>query len=294
MKQIIPLLIILIGCSQSEQPNTTVRNGTIDAIEYSKFDNYAGSRHYFDNLEDIEISEKEKSELLAKIIDDYEYYLESEFYSETPLIKNFKFLELNNDGKPDMIYFGESGGEPYCTRIYISNEIGFNEPLVYYQYLKSLKLNDNKIVSASIVDPGCCASYMETETVYDFDDESEPEIKIIRTRIHGPISDEYEILSKPISFTIQSDFNRLRGEPMINDTGTYIYEHPNSGNTIAIFEKGDKGKVWAIDTSDSERDWWYVEMEPKIDSLSFDAFYFDPKKEVRRMGWMSNKYLEKE
>lgn len=208
------------------------------------------------------------------------------------LIDNFKFLELNADGRPDLIFQGWSGGEPECVRIHFSNETGFAFPINFYQYLKDIRVEDGKIKSLNILNPGCCAEYVEQELVYSFDKELEHKLSFHRARI-GALPDKYEILNSPIEFTIENDVYKLRGEPIIDDTGSFVYDYIDEGNMMAIFEKGTRGRAWAKDNSDPDREWWYVEMEPIKDTLDFDLFKnYDEQGQLRRMGWMSSRFLK--
>ena len=139
---------------------------------------------------------------------------------------------------------------------------------------------------------GCCADYVQQELTYEFDKEFNSKLIVKRARI-GALSKKYEILKTPINFTIENEIYKLRGEPTIDNNGTFIYDYPEQGNTIAIFKKGSKGKAWAMDNSDPEREWWYVEMDPINDSPEFDMFnYIDDKNQLRRMGWMSSRFLK--
>ena len=261
--------------------------------EYLKFDNFKIDSALTNSLKSLNFTNEEKKKTINKVKDYYSYYEQSEWaIEEKLLVDNFTFLELNGDGKPDLIFQGWSGGESNCIKIHLSNDNEFVSPIVFYQELKDIKIENGIIKSLIAVNRGCCAEYVEQETTYSFDKNFNSKLILQRVRIKA-LPEKYEILNAPIKFTIENEFYKLRGEPKIDNTGTFIYDYPNQGNTLAIFKKGLKGKVWAKDNSDPDREWWYVEMEPTNEKLEFDMFsYFDNKKQLRRMGWMSSRFLK--
>lgn len=254
------------------------------------FNNFNVSKDYFEKIRGLKISTKQKEELIHNISQHFDFYINNEF-EKTPLIERFKFIELNNDGQPDLIYFGPSGSEGKMVSIFLSNKNKYKPPINFYQYLAEMNIIDGQLKSLRIIDPGCCAEYIQKEYQYTFNKDMQPIITHTRCRIFDQIDETYTILEEPIHFVIESEYNRLRGKPTIDDSSQFVYDNRDSGNTIAIFGKGHKGKAWVIDRSDPERDWWYVEMEPTNDQLQMDLFSHLEDKKIHRLGWMSNKYL---
>lgn len=296
MKKLYPILFLLIiGCSNDKSSDKQEQQSELKAklVFERNFDNFDIDTNKIAALSNFDISELEKEKIAETLRPEYEYLYEYEWAQpKKPFVDHFLFIELNNDGKPDLIFQGESGGEPRCVKIHFSNENGFDSSIVFMQYLKELKVNNGRIKSITLVDPGCCAEYIEQELTYVFDNEFNSKRTIQRARI-GKLERQYEILESPIYFKVLNAKYKLRGEPSIDDTNTFIYDYPKIGNTIAIFQKGATGKAWAIDKSDPERDWWYVEMNPIFDTLEFDMFNFYNSSELKRFGWMSSRYLGK-
>lgn len=285
--------MITIGCTSADKfDDRDKREPSASAIKY-RFDNFLLDTTLTVSLEEFPLDSNEKQLLIEKVIEHYDYYLESDWALERKaLIENFKFLDLNGDGKPDMLFQGWSGGEPECVKIHFSNDTGFASPVNFYQYLKEIEVEDGKIKSLTMLNPGCCAEYVEQELVYTFDKELKHKLTFHRARI-GALPDKYEILDIPIGFSIENDVYKLRGEPKIDESGTFVYDYVNEGNMMAIFERGTTRRAWAKDNSDPDREWWYVEMEPIKDSLDFDMFkYYDEQGLLRRMGWMSSRFLK--
>lgn len=291
------LLLLIIGCT------TAGNTDKVDSYEKKilpnekikfKFDNFNIDTTLTQSLKELSLTVAEKESLIKKVKGQYDYYLQSEWaIKRKPFLDNFTFLELNDDGKPDLLFQGWQGGEPECVRIHFSNSTGFDSPVSFYQYLKDIKIENRKIITLTTVDPGCCAEYVEQELTYEFDQEFKYKLIFHRARIRT-LPGKYDIFDSPISFTVENEVYKLRGEPMIDDTGTFVYDYYNEGNTMAIFEKGSQGRAWARDNSDPKREWWYVEMEPIQDSLDFDMFrYYDEQGQLRRMGWMSSRFLKK-
>lgn len=296
-KLLLVLILLVAGCRNVD--NGT-RGGNLSKDKSGlenkllKFDNFRTDSSALQSLEEFPLSADEKKALLEQVIGHYAYYSEADWAVKSkPLTDNFIFLELNADGKPDLLFQGWSGGEPECVRIHFSSDTGFAAPLVFYQHVKNLDIENGQIRSLTTLNPGCCGEYIQQELTYVFD--AEPKHKLVsqRARIKA-LPGEYEILETPIAFTTGADTNVLRGTPLADDTATFVYDRPNEGNALAMFKRGVKGFVWAIDSSDPATEWWYVEMEPVKDSLDFDLFkYLDEHKQMRRMGWMNSTTLKK-
>tara|TARA_B110000091_G_C13809688_1_gene474372 strand:- start:2410 stop:3300 length:891 start_codon:yes stop_codon:yes gene_type:complete len=291
LTSIIIILFLFVCLPVNSQQNSELPN---TKKIHLMFDNFQIDTTLTNSLNKFDLSTENKKILINKVKSFYNYYLQSEWaVKEKPLEDNFTFLELNADGKPDLIFQGWSGGEPECIKIHFSNSSGFDSPIIFFQNLKDIKIANGKIKSLTSINLGCCAEYIEQESTYEFDKELNSKLAINRSRIRA-LPNKYEILNSPIKFTIKNEVYKLRGEPIIDDNGTFIYDYPEQGNTIAIFKKGSKGKAWAKDNSDPEREWWYVEMEPIQTPLEFDMFnYIDNKNKLRRMGWMSSRFLIK-
>jgi len=296
MNKFYPIIfLLLIGCAsdnKSENQNSQPAPKETVVID-QHFDNFQIDSSKIAALSNFELSRLEKEKIANQLRPEYDYLYQYEWSQpKKPFVDHFLFIELNNDGKPDLIFQGESGGEPRCIKIHFSKANGYDSSIVFMQYLKSLTVENGQIKSLTMVDPGCCAEYVEQELTYLFDENLNHEIVSHRARI-GKLDVKYEILKAPIRFEVQNDKYKLRGEPLIDDTGTFVYDYHELGNTVAVFKKGATGQAWAMDKSDPEREWWYVEMNPISDTLEFDMFNFYDASKLKRLGWMSSKYLER-
>lgn len=289
------MLLFIVSCTTTDYSETNDSSEKKEPIKDTIiiFDNFHLNNTLTHSLDEFSLTPEEKQMWIEKVKEHYIYYIENEWGVKTkPLIDNFTFLELNADGKPDLLFQGWSGAEANCVKIHFSSNAGFESPVEFYQNVKNIKIENGKIKSLTIVDQGCCAEYIEQEFTYTFDQEYKQELILHRARI-GALADKYEILNSPIKFTIENETYKLRGEPIIDDTGTFVYDFYEKGNVVAIFKKGAQGRVWAKDKSDPEREWWYVEMDPIQVSLDFDMFSHHAKQgQLRRMGWMSSKFLK--
>src|SRR5690606_12228175 len=104
----------------------------------------------------------------------------------------------------------------------------------FYQYLKKIRIENGKLISLTVVDPGCCAEYVEQELMYKFDEDFHPQKVLQRGQI-GSLAEKYGILESPIKFRVENDGYKLRGDPVINDTNAFVYDFEGHGNTLAIF-----------------------------------------------------------
>jgi|GEM_PF-2102607 len=293
MKHLLYFLLI-IGCTQAKQDvgNSTSGSTTEPKTVESLRNDFPFRHTKAFSLDELRLTHSHELALISDAKEHYTYYLESDWARKAkPFEDNLTFMELNGDGQPDVLFQGWSGGEPECVNIHLSTHEGLDTALSFYQYLKDLHVKDGHVQSMIILDPGCCAEYVLQELTYTFDAQFKPTLALQRAWVY-PLPDSIPVFGEPISFRVENEWYKLRVTPMINDTGTYIYEHQEVGNTAAIFKKGATGKAWAKDTTDPEREWWFVEMDPISDTLEFDAFwYYDSTGQLRRMGWMSSRYL---
>lgn len=241
---------------------------------------------------DSKIDKKKKLEIYKKIKplvfpgckECYEYITNSDLYKSTHLI------DINSDGKLDVIYEGPSGAEGDKVQIFLYEKDKFTNVFEGYQNLQSLNIENGKLKSFILLNFGCCADYNESQVQYFVNNKFEIKPLFERTKvsyIHPPKS----IFKSPIKFKVINDKYTLRSSPLVDDTATYIWDKVTEGNWVERFPKGSTGYAWAEKKDKTGRIWWFVEMEPlKSQKGSSHGDEFIP---TRHLGWMSSRFLKK-
>lgn len=255
-----------------------------DTIDWRKFDTQVTDTY-----------RKQITEKLKVHFDSWAYYYDdNEPYSEKKFKDCFHFMDLNADGKLDVIYGGFSGSEPDLVKIFLHKENQFVPVFEGYQELSALVFDANKkLTSFIILDFGCCDQYVEYETKYNVSDNFNIALNYQRARIVRTQAPK-TIWSKPIKFNTLNDGYALRSEPIKDDTATYLYGYSVEGNTVTKYPKNAKGLAWAEYKDKSNRVWWFVEMYP-ADNLKKNLIYRrDSLVSPRALGWMSSRFLQKQ
>lgn len=276
--------LTLLSCSTHKRPgkNETFHFFTFrDKIDWTKYDR--------------SISDNDKELYAQKIKDQFSYFFnEQAITGEGHTLKDFinklHFIDLNGDKNLDIIYEGWSGSESDNTQIFINKNGHITKVFEAFQYIESLDFDKNeKLISFTILDFGCCAEYIEYETKFSVTDNFETSILLQRAKPSFTTPPQV-LFSEPVKFTTISDEYTLRSSPIIDDTSTVIYDAPNKGNAIAKFSKNSSGQAWAEQKDNTGRTWWLVEMNP-IEKLSYNLVYYKDTIPPREIGWMSKRYL---
>ncbi len=254
-----------------------------DTIDWRKFDTQVTDTY-----------RKQITEKLKVHFDSLAYYYDNESYKEKKFKDCFHFMDLNADGKLDVIYGGFSGSEASLVKIFLQKENQFVPVFEGYQELSASFFDANKkLTSFILLDFGCCADYIEYETKYNVLDDFNIALNYQRARIVRTQAPK-TIWNTPIKFITLNDGYALRSEPMKEDTATYIYDAIGEGNTVAKYPKNAKGLAWAEYKDKSNRVWWFVEMYP-AENLKKNLIYKrDSLVTPRALGWMSSRFLQKQ
>lgn len=243
------------------------------------------------------ISDKEKNEITQNLKTQFGYFFEQAQFDSTEYgLKGFAkclhFLDINGDKKTDVIFEGYSGGESDFTNIFINENGKFKSVIAVFQYLKALNFDNNgKLNSFTILDFGCCAEYIETETTYSVDENFKTSILFQRAKPSFTSPPKQNIFSTPIKFKTINDDYTLRSSPIIDDTSTIIYDAIAKGNAIAKYPKNSIGYAWTEQQDNTGQTWYLVEMNP-VKKLKEDLVYYRDTIAPRQIGWMNKRYLQ--
>ena len=102
--------------------------------------------------------EKQNHELKAEFIKEYEVYKPDDGYMPmlSYLENHLHIIDFNGDGLDDIIYDGDSGGEPTEISIYINTGNSFERIFTEYQEIYKIVFENGKVQKLYIRDGGCC------------------------------------------------------------------------------------------------------------------------------------------
>jgi hypothetical protein len=242
------------------------------------------------------VSDKDRRDYALKIKNQFDFFFEQarylpDKYDINNFEQNLHFIDLNGDGKLDIIYEGFSGTESDFTEMLINKDNGFIKVVYFNQYLETLEFDKSgKLNSYTTLDFGCCAAFTGYETKYLVNDKFETSI-LSQRAMTSYTKEPKTLFSKPIKFSTINDSYTLRSAPLKDDSSTIIYCAMDKGNVIAIYPKNSIGKAWA-ETDTTGRIWWFVEMEP-VKKLSYNLIFYQDSIPAKILGWMSSRYLKK-
>ncbi len=302
---IIVIALFIFSCSSEKHDNSI----TDSLVAFNGTDSTGKPHeviepfHYFvyeDTLDWSKYDQQVTKPLRTKYIESIKIHFDSlayeerDYSDEKKFNDRFHFIDLNADGKLDVIYAGFSGSEPDIVKIFLNKGNQLIPVFQGYQDLSTLVFDENKqLRSFTLLDFGCCAEYNEYETKYKVDNNFKIELIYQRARLVRTIPPT-NIWSKPIKFLTLNDDYTLRSEPIKEDTGTYIYDAIGEGNFVAKYPKNAKGLAWAAYKDKTNRVWWFVEMYPVQNLKKNQIYRRDSLVAPRALGWMSSRFLQKQ
>lgn len=245
---------------------------------------------------------KESKDSLIQLTDFWDRVIEIKYDSSKALARHrddFTVLDLNLDGKLDLIYSGSTlGAEGKSFDIYLNN--GFKLETVYSgngiatRFEMTFPKSPLKI---TIERSGCCDDPLN-EIIDVIGSWKDDKVHFIESAsvywyslTHIP-SDK----NLNINFQVINQLYMLRASPEIINSRKNDFDHYfTKGNIIAEFKKGDIGTAMASKKDSTGREWWYVIMENNMDKdFNADYYHVHPNDENkgRWLGWMSSRYLK--
>jgi hypothetical protein len=214
----------------------------------------------------------------------------NEYVSNIDTLDRFlHFIDLNNDKRLDIIYSGTTGAAADFVVFLINDEKGYRVLYEEYTNLRELEFKNNRLIGYTILDLGCCAEYRRLEIKYRINDD------LSKTHIYTRATTSYTefpkvYFSKPIKFIVVNEIYKMRSSPFVDDTSRVIYD--TISNVVSTYIKGSTGYAWAEKRDNTDRVWWFVEMEPCKNQINSMLNYISDSLPMRNLGWMSSRYLK--
>ena len=224
------------------------------------------------------------------------YYKQDNPYTPTEddLENDLHVIDLNADGLYDIVFDGQSGGEPREISIYLNTGDNFENVLTVQQGISKMKF-DNGVLSELIIrDWGCCAEILETIKVYKVEENGKFLIFKLLNKFQyidqTKLPQDFWVESKTVKI-VNIDYN-IRFSPEINDTTDFYIFGKTVGNIVGKLSKGNLVTAIAESADTTGRVWYFVIINPKIhikESLFYDATY---EEKSFKCGWISSRYVE--
>ncbi len=215
------------------------------------------------------------------------------------LATRLHFLDLNGDGRLDVIFNGEGGGEGRVIWIYMNIDGKYKAVLNEVQYVDKLEWRDNRLYRLYITNPGCCAENRNFNKIYQltYDKANQPMfIQMYQSEFTAGTKFPDTLTQRPVRFEVLNDSYKLRSAPVIDDSSEQEWNagrKPFVGNLIGKLAKGSRGWAFARVTDANGREWWYVEMDEEaypaglcLGKVEDNAF------PTKAIGWVSSRFVK--
>lgn len=288
-------MALLSSCSQGNKKaavNTEDKLSPGDSAKLEQYFLWSENIEYIDERIDLSVLSKlEKNRdtamLLNFLLDNYEKIRPHEDFAFPPagLVSSVYAIDFNGDSLPDIIYDGPTGGEQNMTQFLLNRGDYYQHVFKGYQDISKATFSDNKLVSFTLMNPGCCADPQVVEYHYSISYSGiSPEFKLDHTiGFLSQTEKPQQLFSNPIDFQIRADHTMMRNNCYILEG----VEHPlygENGNVIGVYKKGAKGKALGL-KKDKKAVWIFVLMneDNKTESPGFPTFEEQP---TQLKGWI--------
>ena len=244
-------------------------------------------------------SKWEKGTVSIEVLQSIFKVIEGKPYPDFESIKEhkneFHFLDIDGDGKPEIIYDGWDGSEGDMVTILKKKDNQYIEIQNFHGRIVDIKRNQDKLKIITC-DFSCCDEYIDYMESFDYNKTSQ-KFEISESL---PLLSLTELPNKfmtPIKFVIKNTPYKLRFSPKII-TGLKGNEMPydpiNGENIIAVYKSGDTGTAYAESKDNTGRIWWFVIMDKKPESS--ESLFREGKnnfKNYKPIGWLSSRFVER-
>lgn len=239
-------------------------------------------------------------QLIEKFIqltpNEFEYYRMNEPYYPNldSLKKALHVVDINGDKKEDIVFDGQTLGEPREISIFINQGKTFKKVFSDRQGILKMEFKDGSLSRLHLLDWGCCADYRSFVKFYD--------VKLEKGELKFKFQAKFQYIQNTNlpqlycdtlkQIKVLNNMYNLRSMPWVDDTSSYGYEGQEvKGNVLGKLPKDAKALVLAKEFDATNRLWYFVAVLPKCD-LTQTVFFEDPK-EIKsyKCGWISSRFV---
>ena len=250
------------------------------------------------------IEKKPSNLLLDKFLiettNEFEFYYQKDADFTYPTVDSLKkclhFIDLNNDGREDVIFEGQNGAEAQQVHVFINTNNGYKMTFSTMQGVIKMDFKNNKLSKLYIDDWGCCDAYILFHKIYEvtYTSSNLPVFKQIYQGACIEYGNQPKIfLDQPYRFEVLNEGYKIRYSPIIDDTSfeRWSSEKP-AGNTIGKLPKGAIGTALGRSIDKTGREWLYVEIDEPFFPKN-DILYLEEKFPTKLIGWISSRFINK-
>lgn len=249
-----------------------------------------------------QVSKDKIDDFIKKTPEEFGYYRQKvtdyHSYNLDSLRRCLHFLDINGDNLLDVVFYGQSAGEPMEIEIFINKGDSYKKVFSDMQGISKIEWRDNRLSKLYIFDWGCCAAYIDYGKIYQivFDKPNIPDFVQIyqEASIHfGENPDT--LLEKPTRFIVLNNNYNIRFAPIIDDTSFQIWDDERTlkfhGNIIGKLPKGARGYALGKKRDSSSREWWYVEIDEEYFPIGYAFTKENEKFPTKVTGWISSRFV---
>lgn len=210
------------------------------------------------------------------------------------LMDDLHVLDINGDGQGDIIFDGESGGEPLAIKVFLNRVDRFEMVLSTQQDIVQLLFQNGRLDKILIKDAGCCAETLHWYQVFRFVHDG-PDVRVTsETAIRGCEQMVWpeKRFNEPVPFKVLNHGYNLRLSPEPDDAGEFHHGGEFTiGNVIAKLPQGATGVALGNTIDDTGREWWFVAIRPGQPLI--DGIYYEVEGAGdHKLGWVSSRFVE--
>ncbi|MDI1233462.1 MAG: hypothetical protein PSX81_04205 [bacterium] len=261
----------------------------------------AQNRYDFNHAFDWEEVEKWNPKLIEKFIQltpkEFEYYRTKEAYYPNldSLKKVLHVVDLNGDNLDDIVFAGQTFGEPKEVSLFVNTGKSFKKVFRDLQGLLKMEFTGGILSQLNIEDWGCCADYRTFVKFY--------KVRLEKGELKFELQNNFQYLQNtqlPTMYSdtvkqirILNDLYNLRTTPLVDDSTITGYEGQEvKGNVLGKIPKGAMALVLAQEVDSTGRVWYFVAILPAYvlkQTVFFDA---DTAPQYHKCGWISSRFVE--
>jgi hypothetical protein len=160
------------------------------------------------------------------------------------LYSHLHFMDINGDGRDDVIFEGQDTGEGHIITLFINKGKSYKKVFEDKQGITNMAFKSKRLSTLQVGDWGCCGAYLNFKKTYtvSFDDKYNPAFALVKQTAAvfdgvGPDS----LLVKPFTKSVVEYNVHLRSTPTVDDSSYAPWQVDNiprgSGNTIGFLSK---------------------------------------------------------
>ena len=222
-----------------------------------------------------------------------------ESFNLSKKIKDYRFIDFNQDGLIDIVFRGFTSGESIVTIFFRRTPEGYDFVQEFYGSIyKVSDYSTSRQFSFSFVSMGCCAAVVNQFYYYNsfIDDKSGKISFSAGEKLSYYVDTKFPPIfyDKNKFFKTINDKYFLRAQPFIDDTTMRAWEFAETalmkGNIIAVYPQNSHGFALADEIDKTGRKWYFVMM--MNNKKPIETTLYPENENFKSCGWVSSNFVE--